>query len=230
MRARVQIIVATAALLATPGLAAAQRLPPLPPPVVVLTVPHPIPPVPSSPEPPLDLFQQPTPAAHPPHVPRTIVIYPYVYGPSLYLPGGYGYMSSVDTPRSFVMPPAQRGGLIFETAPGSAQVFVDGYYVGVIDDFGMSGRALDLDGGPHRFELRAPGYATLAFDVNIVANRTVRYRGDLQRLAPAAPPAPATASAARKTTYVIPNCYAGDRPPTRALPRGCDITLLQTRN
>jgi hypothetical protein len=102
-------------------------------------------------------------------------------------------------------------------------------YVGLIDDFGMSGRALDLDEGVHRVDLRAADYATLNFDINITANQTTRYRGDLQRLSQPAPAAVAIPlpQAQSRPTYVIPNCYAGDRPPSRALPPGCDIKLLR---
>jgi hypothetical protein len=116
------------------------------------------------------------------------------------------------------------GALRFESSPGSAQVFVDGVYKGVLDDFGMSGRALQLPVGAHRVELQAPGYATLSFDISISSNQTTRYRGDLQRLSPSGP------SVARavvpKTTYMIPNCYAGDRPPVRPLRRGCDMSKM----
>jgi len=51
---------------------------------------------------------------------------------------------------------------------------------------------------------------------------------------PPAPPAPPAASpppapGPPKTFYVIPRCYAGDRPPEAdALPAGCDIRRLRT--
>jgi hypothetical protein len=32
-----------------------------------------------------------------------------------------------------------------------------------------------------------------------------------------------------KSVYVIPNCYAGNKPPTGTLRRGCDLKKLQTR-
>jgi hypothetical protein len=130
-------------------------------------------------------------------------------------------------PAPSAVPSVARGGLRLETTPGSAQVYVDGYYVGLADDFGISGRALDLEAGPHRIELRADGYSTLAFSVNIIPNQTTRYRGDLQRIAATAPPPAAPATP--KLTYVIPNCYAGDRPPARPLPSGCDLKQMRTR-
>ncbi|MBI3049732.1 MAG: PEGA domain-containing protein [Acidobacteria bacterium] len=109
--------------------------------------------------------------------------------------------------------------------PDTAQVYVDGFYVGTVADL----RGLvTLEPGPHRVELRAPGYDTVAFDVRVFPTETITYRTALQPSAPAekpAPPAPGTP----KAFYVIPNCYAGDRPPDRsALPRTCDIAKLRT--
>jgi hypothetical protein len=125
---------------------------------------------------------------------------------------------------------AARGGLVLQTVPDMAQVFVDGYYVGLAEEFGLGGRAINLDAGAHHVELRAPGYETLTFNVAIEPNSIVRYRGEMQPIAtkPAAataPPQPTTV----KSFYVIPNCYAGDKPPTGTLPKGCDLKKIQTR-
>ncbi len=89
-----------------------------------------------------------------------------------------------------------------------------------------------LSAGAHRIELRAPDYETLTFSVMIEPNGLVRYRGDMQRIgtkppAVIAPSQPAPAPA--KSFYVIPNCYAGDKPPSGTLPKGCDLKKLQTR-
>ena len=127
-----------------------------------------------------------------------------------------------------------RGGLTLQAVPPIAQVFVDGHYVGLAEEFGPGGGAIMLNDGAHRVELRAPDYETLTFSVKIEPNGLVRYRGDMQRIAtkPAAaavPSQPAPAPAPAKSFYVIPNCYAGDKPPSGALPKGCDIKKLQTR-
>jgi len=189
-----------------------------------LNVPHPIQPAPSTQAvPPRDLYQQLTPpVATPP------IAYPPGYG---YGYGGlYGYYSpfmsySVPdvTQKPTPYPAAIRGALQLDSSPGSAQVFIDGLYVGVVDDFG--GRGLPLDEGAHRVELRAPGYKTLNFDVRITGYQTTRYRGDLESVAAAVPVIPGV----RRTTYVIPNCYAGDRPPAHPLPRGCDVAKMIVR-
>jgi len=122
-----------------------------------------------------------------------------------------------------------RGRLVLETIPDLAQVYVDGFYVGLAEEFGLRGRALDLTAGPHHVELRAPGYETLTFSVMIESSGIVRYRGDMQLLSSPAPPRVIQQSTSPKNFYVIPNCYAGNSPPTGALPPGCDIKNLQTR-
>jgi hypothetical protein len=215
-----------------PQAAAAQQPPPMPGPAA-LSVPHPLPPpISTLPGAPRDLYQHLTPPVPPVVYPPTVVytpFSPYAYGP-------YGYPLGVATqqPAAVPIPVIARGGLRLESSPGFAQVYVDGYYAGLVDDFGITGHALDLDEGAHRLELRAEGYATLAFDVRISANQTTRYRGNLQKL-PAEPAVsvasarPASSRAAPRTTYIIPNCYAGDRPPSRALPPGCDISKLIVR-
>jgi len=238
------VVLAIAAIVVgAPESALAQRHPPMPPPVSTpppistspgpasIDVPHPIPPTAAT-SPTRDLYQQTTPTGPrdlfrqltpPQQVPGSLFIGPgFSYGWPYYTPGASG-TDPVPT-RVSVVP---RGALRFETIPGSAQVYIDGYYAGLVEDFGVLGRPLELEAGPHRVELRAADYVTLAFNVNIVANQTTRYRGDLERNAATRPVPPV--SAAAQTTYVIPNCYAGNRPPVRPLPAGCDIKLLRTR-
>jgi hypothetical protein len=147
------------------------------------------------------------------------------FGPSgsAYYPQALGDSRQLGPLRTFA-----KGGLRLETEPGTAQVFVDGYYAGLVEDYGLRGRILELPAGSHHIELRAPGYALLAFDVNIIPNETSRFRGDLQLVPPQQrAPSATTASAVIKKFYVIPNCYAGDRPPTGTLPAGCDRTKMR---
>ena len=115
----------------------------------------------------------------------TVVPYrPYVYRPRLgfydyYGSGGvypYGY-----TPRGYYDPIPGRlyGGLRITDAPHEAQVFADGYYVGIVDDFDGVFQHLNLEAGPHRIEVRFPGYDdAIAFDVVIQPGRTITYRAD----------------------------------------------------
>ena len=128
---------------------------------------------------------------------------------------------------------AVRGALVLDGPPRAAQVFVDGHYAGLAEEFGVAGGTINLDAGAHHIELRAPGYETIAFNVTIEPNSLVRYRGEMQR-APANAAAAVTpaqpAAVAAKSFYVIPGCYAGDKPPSGGLPKGCDAKNLQKRN
>lgn len=63
--------------------------------------------------------------------------------------------------------------------PRVAQVYVDGYYAGIVDDFDGMWQQLRLDDGGHRIEVRLPGLAPLTFDVMVQPGRTITYRGDL---------------------------------------------------
>jgi hypothetical protein len=135
---------------------------------------------------------------------------------------------SIRTPEA---PPAiESGSILLNVAPGAAQVYVDGYFAGVADDFGMRGRRLELEPGAHRISIRSPGYRELGVDLYIEPGRSMVYRGDLERLPVESQPAAATAaaSAGPRVMYVIPNCYAGNVPPAGTLPKGCSARNLRT--
>ena len=226
---------ASTLLLIVASLATAQQptvSPPLAPPLApaALAIPHPLDALKPGAR---DLYQSPDRsdrfqrlATHP--VPPVIV-------PGVYMPGAYypyypaPYYPSAAQEYHPPIPRAARGGLALEMLPDESQVYVDGFYVGLAQEFGLRGRPLDLAAGAHRVELRAPGYDMLSFSVMIAPSETLRYRGDMQRLPSAPTPRAAQQPAANKSFYIIPNCYAGDRPPTGALPRGCDLKNLQTR-
>ncbi|HEX7487030.1 MAG TPA: PEGA domain-containing protein, partial [Vicinamibacterales bacterium] len=75
-----------------------------------------------------------------------------------------------------------RGALKLKVEPQDAEVYVDGYYMGVVDDFNGTFQRMELEAGAHHLEIRAPGFQTITFDVRIEPNETVTYRGDLQAL------------------------------------------------
>jgi hypothetical protein len=114
----------------------------------------------------------------------TVVPYrPYVYRPSL-RPGVYygadGYYPYGYTPRAYYDPIPGRlyGGLRITGAPREAQVFADGYYVGIVNDFDGIFQHLNLEAGGHRIEIEIPGYQTIAFDVMVQPGRTTTLRAD----------------------------------------------------
>lgn len=72
------------------------------------------------------------------------------------------------------------GGLRLKVEPKQAQVYVDGYYAGIVDDFNGHFQHLDLTPGAHHVEIRDQlAFQPLAFDVVIQAHRTIEYRGVL---------------------------------------------------
>ena len=221
----------SALLLAAASLAVAQQSasspPPLPPAPAALAVPNPL----AGLQPGVrDLYQSPDGSDRFQHIsPHPVP--PVIIVPGIYVPGSY-YMPVAATheyPPHRSQVAVARGGLVLQTFPDAAQVFVDGFYLGLAEEFGLRGRAVDLSAGAHYIELRASGYQLLSFSVMIRPNEILRYRGDMLPLASPAPPRMPPQLAAQKSFYVIPNCYAGDRPPTGALPAGCDLKNLRTR-
>jgi hypothetical protein len=74
------------------------------------------------------------------------------------------------------------GGVRLRVEPRDAQVFVDGYFVGVVDDFD-SGKGLPLESGPQNIEIRADGYQPLQIQVRILPDETITYEGSLTPVA-----------------------------------------------
>jgi hypothetical protein len=66
--------------------------------------------------------------------------------------------------------------------PRDAEVWVDGYYAGSVDDFDGIFQALRLDMGAYRIEVRKPGFETLTFDVRVQPERTITFRGEMKPL------------------------------------------------
>jgi hypothetical protein len=98
--------------------------------------------------------------------------------------GSYpGYGVAVDAP-SPVDAHGPAGGLRLKIQPKDAQVYVDGYYAGVVDDFNGHFQHLELVPGPHHVEVLTPGRQSLEFDVVIQSRHTTVYEGTLAPLAP----------------------------------------------
>jgi hypothetical protein len=74
--------------------------------------------------------------------------------------------------------------LQLDIEPRRAFVYVDGWYVGLVDQFSGYYRHLDIDAGSHTIEILATGYEPLAFEIAISPGRTTTYRGSLQRAEP----------------------------------------------
>jgi hypothetical protein len=64
------------------------------------------------------------------------------------------------------------GGVRIQGAPRDAEVFVDGNYAGVVDQYDGVFQRLDLQAGAHEVEIRTPG-RPLTYDVNVTPGQTV---------------------------------------------------------
>jgi len=95
----------------------------------------------------------------------------------------YSEPSSIQ-PALPMLPPrrldSKSGGLRLEVAWTAAQVYIDGFYAGTVDDCNRTASGVVLAAGWHRIELRAPGFTTLAANVTIQSERTITYRADLR--------------------------------------------------
>jgi PEGA domain-containing protein len=103
--------------------------------------------------------------------------YPGYYGGGAYDPyyGGGGYSSGYSQSYRDV------GSLRLKVKPSNAQVYIDGYYVGVIDSFDGVLQRLRVEAGTHRVELRAEGYEPVQFEVMITPGDTITYKGEMTR-------------------------------------------------
>ncbi len=98
--------------------------------------------------------------------------YPFGYYPYPYAGYGYyGYSPAYVVP----VPTVAYGSLRIQGAPSDAQVFADGYYVGIVDDFNGVTQHLNLPAGPHHIEIRVSGPAPIEFDVRMEPGQTITY-------------------------------------------------------
>ncbi len=98
--------------------------------------------------------------------------------------GGYGSYGGYDDQQVGTSAPAggEEGAIHLKVKPSDAQVYVDGYYVGVVDNFDGMFQKLHLEAGAHRVEIRKEGYESLTFDVRVEPDTTTTYRGELKKV------------------------------------------------
>ena len=105
----------------------------------------------------------------------------YCYRPSIGIGIYYGvdaFYPFGDIDSQYYDPPsnAALGGVRITGAPRDAQVFVDGAYVGIVDDFDGTDQHLNLEPGVHRIEIHTRGAGAVAFEVTVQQGRTITLR------------------------------------------------------
>jgi hypothetical protein len=154
----------------------------------------------------------------------------FVYPPMIYFVPHYA-VSIAQTAAPELAPIKNEpaiGSLVLQVEPGSAQVFVDGYYVGTADDFNAKRGELVMEIGPHRIDINAPGIESVKFDVMISPSQSIVYRRVLKAVEITPPPAMPIPTTPR-SFYQVPGCYMGNVPPKDAgLPATCDVSRAVT--
>ena len=96
----------------------------------------------------------------------------YYADPFGYRFGRYG----LAYPPAMYVPAPTYGSVRITDAPRDAEVYVDGYYAGIVDNFDGVFQRLNLTPGPHRVEVRSASATPRTFDVSVQAGRTLRFR------------------------------------------------------
>ncbi len=114
---------------------------------------------------------------------------PFRWGPYAYAPYAYGGYAPY---RFRAEPDAEARVLV---TPRQAEVFVDGYRAGIVDDFDGAFQRLHVTPGGHEITLYLKGYHTLTERVYFGEGSTIKVRETMARLGPGEasepPPAPA---------------------------------------
>jgi hypothetical protein len=63
------------------------------------------------------------------------------------------------------------GSVRLKIRPRDAQVFVDGFFAGVVDEFDGVFQSLRLAPGGHKLEVRMPGFESLTLDLHVQPDR-----------------------------------------------------------
>lgn len=133
-----------------------------------------------------------------PYYPYLYSPYPYAYSPEYgyqtspnYYPpqtygGDYGAGGVTAGLSTYFMDLGNQNqsGLTFEVWPATAEIFVDGIYVGTVQDFSADREPLIVVSGTHRILLQAPGYRAAALAVTLAQGQVTPYYGELQPLQP----------------------------------------------
>jgi hypothetical protein len=128
---------------------------------------------------------------------------PWFYSYGWYPPYAYG-------PRYF----DDSASLRLQVTPKEAEVFVDGYYAGRVDDFDGTFQRLHLDRGEHDLTLYLDGYRSVRQRIYLQPNATFKVHYDMEKLRPGDTQEP------RPTASATPNAEPGRRTDRGLSPRG----------
>lgn len=82
------------------------------------------------------------------------------------------------------------GSARLQVTPREAKVYIDGYFVGVVDEFDGNLQRLNVEAGEHELQLHLDGYQPFSLKVLFVRGRTLRIAHVMQPLGPGESQAP----------------------------------------
>jgi hypothetical protein len=129
-----------------------------------------------------------------PHGALVVAAAPYYYDPFWY-GGWYGYQY----PAAYPVYYDNSSSLRIQVEPRETEVYIDGYYAGIVNDFDGFFQRLHVSPGQHELELFLDGYRAVKQQVYLQPGATFKVRYTLQKLQagdtaeerPTPPPAPA---------------------------------------
>src|SRR5947207_10008040 len=120
---------------------------------------------------------------------------PYYYDP--FWDPWYGYSYAYQYPWGPYGYPPYRGyrmdagaSLRLEVKPKEAEVYVDGYYAGIVDDFDGTFQRLSVTPGEHEIELFLDGYRTVHQKLYVTPRKTLNVKYSMEPLAAGEQPEP----------------------------------------
>ncbi|MGH9144130.1 MAG: PEGA domain-containing protein [Vicinamibacterales bacterium] len=116
---------------------------------------------------------------------------PYYYDPFFFADPWYGGYQYPIRPYGYGYRFAEADASVrLEVTPKEAEVFVDGYYAGVVDDFDGTFQRLHVPPGEHEIELWLDGYRTVRQKVYLTPDNTFKVKYQMERLASGQAPEP----------------------------------------
>ena len=114
--------------------------------------------------------------------------YPFGYGPYWY--GPYWYGSDWYGSDWYGEDDSQGGSLKLEIKPNNADVYVDGYFAGIVDDFDGFFQSLNVAPGNHSVTLWCQGYRTVTQEIHVLRGNPLKLRYEMVPLAAGEPQDP----------------------------------------
>jgi hypothetical protein len=108
----------------------------------------------------------------------------FTFGRFAFWPWGTWLPMQVYTGSAYYESPlegAPVGGVQLDIDPRRAEVYVDGTYAGLVEEFSGYFRHLELPAGPHDIAIVAPGYDPLSLHVIVSPGATLTQRATLSR-------------------------------------------------